>query len=110
MTPFDRDLLSASDCLLDDARGHHGQPPIRLPVNPQSGPPSYAVGAIGSVTSRQVPLPGGLSTATVPPSAWTRSLSPIRPEPRAGSAAPTPSSRTRNRNVPSLLSRSTDAL
>ena len=42
----------------------------------------------------RVPPPGGLSTSSAPSSASTRSTSPRRPVPRAGSAPPTPSSAT----------------
>jgi hydroxymethylbilane synthase len=48
----------------------------------------------GSSACRQVPAPAGLSMVMVPPSASTRSFSPMRPEPRTGSAPPVPSSRT----------------
>ena len=51
--------------------------------------------ASGSSTCRDVPAPAGLWTVMVPPRAATRSRSPTRPEPRTGSAPPTPSSRTR---------------
>ncbi len=42
----------------------------------------------------RVPRPGALSTSKWPLSASTRAASPRRPEPRAGSAPPTPSSVT----------------
>ena len=47
----------------------------------------------GSWTRISVPSPGGLLTSIDPPRASARSRRPIRPEPRAGSAPPTPSSR-----------------
>ncbi len=50
----------------------------------------------GSSTRRAVPAPAGLCTARVPPSASTRSFNPTSPEPRTGSAPPTPSLRTRS--------------
>ena len=50
-------------------------------------------GPAGSRTCSAVPRPGGLSTEIVPPSASTRSLRPMMPEPRPGSAPPMPSSR-----------------
>jgi porphobilinogen deaminase-like protein len=58
--------------------------------------PARRVGqsASGSSARRDVPAPAGLSRVMVPPSASTRSFSPMRPEPRTGSAPPVPSSRT----------------
>jgi hypothetical protein len=41
-----------------------------------------------------VPRPGGLSSVSRPPSASTRSTSPIRPEPAPSTAPPAPSSVT----------------
>jgi hypothetical protein len=43
------------------------------------------VSAVGSVTSSVVPCPMGLATLIVPPSASTRSVRPVSPEPRVGS-------------------------
>ena len=60
---------------------------------------------IGTVACSAVPSPGGLLMVIVPPSASTRSLRPSRPEPRAKSAPPRPSSRTRTRSTPSPASR-----
>ena len=48
-----------------------------------------------------VPAPTGLSISSVPPSALTRSASPLSPEPRAGSTPPLPSSRTSSVACPS---------
>jgi hypothetical protein len=61
----------------------------------------------GSSTIRLVPTPERLRTIKVPPTASTRSLRPTRPEPRAGSAPPTPSSLTESRTTPSTASTST---
>ena len=47
-----------------------------------------------------VPPPTGLSTEKSPSSAWTRSTRPRSPEPRDGSAPPTPSSSTRDAEPP----------
>ena len=49
---------------------------------------------VGSRAETVVPVPGGLSIATDPPSASRRSANPVRPEPAAGSAPPRPSSAT----------------
>ena len=49
--------------------------------------------------SSVVPLPTGLVTSSVPPSAAIRSLRPTSPDPRAGSAPPTPSSRIASRRI-----------
>jgi hypothetical protein len=44
-------------------------------------------------------MPGRLRTIKVPPMASSRSLRPARPEPRAGSAPPMPSSLTESRTT-----------
>lgn len=49
--------------------------------------------AIGIRTSRVVPCPGWLVMSSRPPRASTRSVSPMSPDPPAGSAPPIPSSR-----------------
>ena len=64
----------------------------------QSGDSPPAV--IGSSQVTVVPQPTGLWTENVPPSASIRSCSPRSPEPRNGSAPPTPLSRTRTRSLP----------
>src|SRR6185369_622981 len=56
--------------------------------------------AHGSCTAIRVPAPGGLSMASVPPWAATRSAMPGRPIPALVSAPPTPSSTTRRRSTP----------
>ena len=58
----------------------------------------------GSFTSREVPCPVRLSSCSVPPLASTRSLRPTSPEPRTGSAPPTPSSLMNSRTSPSSVS------
>ena len=63
--------------------------------------------ATGRSISRVVPSPAGLRTLILPPSAWTRSLSPMSPEPWATVAPPTPSSRTSRCRRPSPARAST---
>ena len=63
----------------------------------------------GSSQDTVVPPPAGLCTEKVPPSASIRSFSPTSPEPRSGSAPPTPSSRTHTRSVPPETPASTSA-
>ncbi len=46
----------------------------------------------GMAACTEVPPPRGLTSRMVPPSASTRSFRPISPDPRRGSAPPTPSS------------------
>src|SRR5215213_6376742 len=62
----------------------------RFPWSPARG----LTGAHGISAWSRVPRPGGLSSDSVPSSAATRSASPRRPDPRATSAPPTPSSAT----------------
>ena len=50
--------------------------------------------AHGSSTATRVPAPGGLSIASVPPWAATRSRIPASPRPPPRAAPPTPSSAT----------------
>src|SRR3954452_22895402 len=63
--------------------------------------------AIGISTSMTVPLPVWLSIRILPPSASIRSLSPVSPDPRLGSAPPTPSSRIERRSKSSSILRET---
>ena len=63
----------------------------------------------GTSARTTVPPPGGLSTARRPPSAATRSASPARPVPDAGSAPPIPSSCTSMTTWPSTCSTVTSA-
>src|SRR6185437_15854212 len=72
--------------------GGYGVPP---------GSAGTATGSAGSRTCRAVPRPGGLSTEIVPPRASTRSLRPMMPEPRLGSAPPMPSSLIERVRAPS---------
>ena len=62
-------------------------PVVRCPGQPTGQPH-------GSSAITRVPPPGGLSTASQPPSASTRSERPRSPELREGSAPPIPSSAT----------------
>jgi len=72
---------------------------IAVPVAAaQSGDSPPAV--IGSSHVTVVPLPTGLCTENVPPSASIRSCSPRSPDPRNGSAPPTPLSCTRTWSLP----------
>jgi signal transduction histidine kinase len=72
---------------------------IAVPVaSAQSGDTPSAV--IGSSQVTVVPSPAGLWTENVPPSASIRSCSPRSPDPRNGSAPPTPLSCTRTRSLP----------
>ena len=61
----------------------------------------------GNCATSVVPPPDGLSSVIVPPNASILSLSPTRPEPQAGSAPPTPSSRTQTQRLRSRSSRLT---
>ena len=63
----------------------------------------------GMTARTSVPPPLGLSTSSVPSSAERRSARPRRPEPRAGSAPPTPSSRTWTITRPFVRSMLTEA-
>jgi Lyase len=60
----------------------------------------------GKWTITDVPAPGGLVTVILAPSASMRSRRPRSPEPRDGSAPPTPSSQTDIRMPPSSASTS----
>ncbi len=61
------------------------------------GPSSPGTRCRGTLTTSDVPSPAGLAISIRPPRAWTRSFSPIRPDPWPASAPPTPSSCTRSR-------------
>lgn len=56
--------------------------------------------SIGSSAVTTVGPPGGLETRNAPSTTVTRSFSPVRPEPRAASAPPTPSSATLRTSTP----------
>ena len=71
------------------ATASHGQPDGR------GGALTTRTAPTGSSASSRVPAPTGLADVSRPPRASTRSISPRRPEPRAGSAPPRPSSATR---------------
>src|SRR5690606_37454472 len=64
----------------------------------------------GISARRVVPDPGGESRASEPSNAPTLSASPCNPEPRPGSAPPTPSSRTSTQACPLLRRTATVAL
>ena len=80
-------------------------PAASYPPGPTARGPAPA--ATGSSQDTVVPPPRGLRTANRPPSASIRSLSPVSPEPRSGSAPPAPSSRTLTRSVPPEASAAT---
>src|SRR6478735_1304101 len=64
--------------------------------------------AHGSSTAIRVPAPAGLSSASDPPWAATRSAIPASPEPAPGDAPPTPSSLTTSRSTPLARAACTD--
>jgi hypothetical protein len=74
---------------------------------PEPPPGTAQAGPAGMVTSSEVPPPGGLVISIRPPTAATRSLRPMSPEPRDGSAPPAPSSATSSRRVPPATPAST---
>jgi NmrA-like family len=66
------------------------------------GQPEIACGGPSGSSARMVvPAPVAECSHTRPPSASTRSLSPTKPDPPAGSAPPRPLSRTQTRSTPS---------
>src|SRR6185295_11695630 len=73
----------------DRGRSHH-------PLPTREGSEALLAGAadMGTVHVTAVPPPGGLCTATVPPTTASRSTRPRSPEPWVSSAPPMPSSRT----------------
>ncbi len=94
--------LRSTPCPL---RGEERRPPSRRSRHP---PPE--AGSAGGSTTIEVPWPGGLVSAIVPPRASTRCRRPTIPDPRASSAPPQPSSRMRRRRTPSSASSSTLAM
>src|SRR4051794_10407142 len=93
---------------LDEGRGRRalscasgsGMTPEPRVLGQASAPRAVWAGS-GKCATRVVPPPDGLSSLIVPPNASILSFSPARPEPRAGSAPPTPSSRMQTRRWPS---------
>jgi hypothetical protein len=106
--PLMVDLMPSVRFLMEEFSYAGGIP---CPRGPMCAEPRRQVGSTGagrgSQTCNVVPSPGGLCTVIVPPSASTRSVSPVSPEPLAGSAPPMPSSRTVSRRRPSTTSAAT---
>ena len=82
----------------DAARRPRGPASSSRPARPsRSSTVSSAITTRTAAPPRsRVPPPGGLSIASVPPCAATRSRMPASPEPRRTTAPPTPSSATRH--------------
>ena len=72
-------------------KGSHLRLCLVSAVRCRDRPKSYWLSS-RSATRSKVPSPGGLVIQIVPPRASTRSARPVRPDPREGSAPPTPSS------------------
>jgi hypothetical protein len=94
-------LAGATSLAAIALHGGSWEPPLRL------GGHCAAVAFEGISTSSVVPLPVGLATSSVPPSASIRSRSPTSPDPWPGSAPPIPSSRIANHKIASCVSSST---
>jgi hypothetical protein len=76
--------------------------------HPQQGPGrERAISLDGKRDRSVVPSPAGLAISIVPPSASTRPVRPMSPEPRVGSAPPQPSSRIESPRTPSRASTAT---
>src|SRR4051794_17310758 len=72
----------------------------RQPCADVQDAPHQDYGLSGSCTRSEVPSPRGLVIAIDPPTASTRSASPVKPDPSAGSAPPTPSSSILSSSAP----------
>src|SRR5690349_10407407 len=89
-------------------RRHGVLPLLDTPVH-EGHDRRQVAGPSGSSARTVVPAPRALVSQTRPPSASTRSLTPISPEPPSRSAPPRPSSVTRIRRTPSSAPTSTVA-